>query len=775
MLELFTVPTLTATSVLVVSLLIWWFIIEQVFQPKKVTPRDKNSSAVNRQQQLPAETSSHTRTNSADNNPATKHAAPTVSEESSRANRNALKPVSGTTHGETVSEGGNRRQTAKNFTGTRPDKRIKSKSSNNSKATERLKAPQKTDGTTKTTVTNAGESSQSPKTRPKPRLKMRLGRRSGETQPDTDKQFSRQKQPGTRSVLSADTHTTENPKGNTAKPDITHTASKDLPPETKTSSTPEPSTTSSTQRATKQSTASAYMTGSKTSAHTATKKQDTHKPLRPTRSTKGTPDTQVGLNKAPVSITHKRSPSTQKSVSSNQLVNSSQHMSGLTTTTGLSSKQSTRPTLPIQSSVKPTAARQSSPVTTSESSVKQTTEKNSSPALETAATQNPDTSGSTKMSPGSTQPQTGSANKKTNAPTAQTTRLQTWQSTLKHTKPATHKVASDEANDTKINASAAGSTTTASEKKSATKLSEADKSQTAATASDEKSSNSPPTSSLSVTSQRHKQTDTRQQQQLEPATKPPVHTRANPQLAAPTVGQAKSTIAETDSPANSTHHRPTKTTDTKNKPETAKYQTAAKAQSPSVRSEASLQIPHPATSAKATTHTSELSNSASETDKASGTEISVLNKTNPKNTKLQNAVQTRPQSESNLSNLSASNVSQLITNKQSNNSNDRGKGKANCADNSVKSAIEMAMERQSDDPEETDETPEHQNISRSNTELHTKLVASERKIASLQSTINHMQHESSSATTSTVKDTVKKSANRPTLLSKVRVLHPSDV
>ena len=345
---------------------------------------------------------------------------------------------------------------------------------------------------------------------------------------------------------------------------------------------------------------------------------------------------------------------------------------------------------------------------------------------------------------------------------------------MKHTKPATHKVASDEANDTKINASAAGSTTTASEKKSATKLSEADKSQTAATASDEKSANSPPTSSLSVTSQRHKQTDTRHQQQLEPATKP-VHTRAKPQLAVPPVGQAKSTIAETDSPANSTHHRPTKTTDTKNKPEAAKYQTAAKAQSPSVRSEASLQIPHPATSAKATTHTSELSNSASETDKANGTEISVLNKTNPKNTELQNAVQTRPQSESNLSNLSASNVSQLITNKQSNNSNDRGKGKANCADTSVKSAIEMAMERQSDDPEETDETPEHQNINRSNTELHTKLVASERKIASLQSTINHMQHESSSATTSTVKDTVKKSANRPTLLSKVRVLHPSDV
>ena len=116
-----------------------------------------------------------------------------------------------------------------------------------------------------------------------------------------------------------------------------------------------------------------------------------------------------------------------------------------------------------------------------------------------------------------------------------------------------------------------------------------------------------------------------------------------------------------------------------------------------------------------------------------------------------------------------------IRDRQSNNSNDRGKGKANCADTSVKSAIEMAMERQSDDPEETDENLQHQNISRSNTELHTKLVASERKIASLQSTINHMQHESSSATTSTVKDTVKKSANRPTLLSKVRVLHPSDV
>jgi len=43
MLELFTVPTLAATSVLAISLLVWWIIIDRIFRPGK-TIADKNAS-----------------------------------------------------------------------------------------------------------------------------------------------------------------------------------------------------------------------------------------------------------------------------------------------------------------------------------------------------------------------------------------------------------------------------------------------------------------------------------------------------------------------------------------------------------------------------------------------------------------------------------------------------------------------------------------------------------------------------------------------------------
>jgi len=217
-----------------------------------------------------------------------------------------------------------------------------------------------------------------------------------------------------------------------------------------------------------------------------------------------------------------------------------------------------------------------------------------------------------------------------------------------------------------------------------------------------------------------------------------------------------------------------------------KYQTAAKAQSPSVRSEASLQIQHPAAKAGATSaerptekknHAKGLRKETEGTEPAlsksskSDSSIAVTDRAPAANQSVSTA---RNPAKARIAHLSA-----VPTGKNETQGSTQQTDKLTGV-----SPIEKAMGRQPDATEyKTNEdkttqdkpntTPEHLKVSVEHSDLRAKLVASERKIASLQSTLSNLQNSSSiTPATSTGDSTSKKS--RPTLLSKVRVLDPTD-
>jgi len=218
----------------------------------------------------------------------------------------------------------------------------------------------------------------------------------------------------------------------------------------------------------------------------------------------------------------------------------------------------------------------------------------------------------------------------------------------------------------------------------------------------------------------------------------------------------------------------------------AKYQTAAKAQSPSVRSEASLQIQHPAAKAGATSakHSTEIAKHGKDIRKeAEGTEPAASMSSKSDNSiPVSDHVPAASQSVSTARSPAKARIAHLSAVPTSKN---EIQSSAQQADKLTGvSPIEKAMGRQPDAIEyKTNEdkttqdkpntTPEHPRVNVEHSDLRAKLVASERKIASLQSTLSNLQNSSSiTPATSTGGSTSKKS--RPTLLSKVRVLDPTD-
>ena len=225
--------------------------------------------------------------------------------------------------------------------------------------------------------------------------------------------------------------------------------------------------------------------------------------------------------------------------------------------------------------------------------------------------------------------------------------------------------------------------------------------------------------------------------------------------------------------------RSAKTDNTTKHTKPAKYQTAAKVQSPSVRNEALIQVQPPTTNAKTKSLNQRLDSETADSGhgKANQPKISTLKKIKVDRDLHQPSLQTALQSDSKQGNLSKNNVAPISSapsRKQSRDSTatpDQGKDKFNNAITG-KSTIEMAMAKQSDDLEDdADGNLENQQTNQSNVELRARLVASERKVASLQTTLSHIQHGISD-TAQTPADTspAKKAGTRPTLLSKVRLL-----
>ena len=215
------------------------------------------------------------------------------------------------------------------------------------------------------------------------------------------------------------------------------------------------------------------------------------------------------------------------------------------------------------------------------------------------------------------------------------------------------------------------------------------------------------------------------------------------------------------------------------KHQTAKYQTAAKAKSPSVRNEASLQIQHLGTHTKTKTSDvvnfdektgEEKSNTSTKPTQGQSDSVSKL-KTNtqdkshpdtPRATKQQVSTKHKTNSPdynvTPLASIANRNVPRQTTDSKQ-------------ADSSSKSFIEMAMERQSDTPGDALQ----QKLNDDNTGLRAQLAASERKIASLQSTLNNLQQqEFGTPQPAPSKRMQRNTSSRPSLLSKVRVLDPAE-